>query len=72
MCIRYKIIAVFFCDVKRPSLIGAWSKIPVAHQKNAMRGKGSNDDIAKNNAISLVSQETAKKLVALINSKGIN
>ena len=37
-----------------------------------MRGKGSNNDIAKNNAISLVSQETAKKLVALINSKGIN
>ena len=36
-----------------------------------MRGKGSNNDIAKNNAISLVSQETAK-LVALINSKGIN
>ena len=37
-----------------------------------MRGKGSNNDIAKNNAISLVSQETAKKLVSLINSKGIN
>ena len=37
-----------------------------------MRGKGSNNDIAKNNALSKVSQETAKKLVALINSKGIN
>ncbi len=37
-----------------------------------MRGKGSNNDIAKNNALSLVSKETAKKLVALINSKGIN
>lgn len=37
-----------------------------------MRGEGSNNDIAKNNALSLVSQETAKKLVALINSKGIN
>ena len=37
-----------------------------------MRGNGSNNDIAKNNALSLVSKETAKKLVALINSKGIN
>ena len=37
-----------------------------------MRGKGSNNDIAKNNAINLVAKETAKKLVALINSKGIN
>ena len=37
-----------------------------------MRGKGSNNDIAKNNALKLVSGETAKKLVALINSKGIN
>ncbi len=37
-----------------------------------IRGKGSNNDIAKNNALSKVSQETAKKLVALINSKGIN
>ena len=37
-----------------------------------MRGEGSNNDIAKNNALSLVSQETAKKLVSLINSKGIN
>ena len=37
-----------------------------------MRGKGSNNDIAKNNAINLVAKETAKRLVALINSKGIN
>ena len=37
-----------------------------------MRGKGSNNDIAKNNALSLVSKSTAEKLVALINSKGIN
>ena len=37
-----------------------------------MRGKGSNNDIAKNNALNLVATETAKKLVALINSKGIN
>jgi hypothetical protein len=36
------------------------------------RAEGSNNDIAKNKALSLVSQETAKKLVALINSKGIN
>jgi len=37
-----------------------------------MRGKGSSNDIAKNNAINLVSKKTAEKLVALINSKGIN
>jgi len=37
-----------------------------------MRGQGSNNDLAKNNALSLVSTETAKQLVALINSKGIN
>ena len=37
-----------------------------------MRGKGSNSDIAKNNALSLTSKATAQKLVALINSKGIN
>ena len=37
-----------------------------------MRGKGSNNDIAKNNALSLAAKSTAEKLVALINSKGIN
>ena len=37
-----------------------------------MRGQGSSNDIAKNNAINLVSKKTAQKLVALINSKGIN
>ena len=37
-----------------------------------MRGQGSNNDMAKNNALSLVSKSTAEKLVALINSKGIN
>ena len=36
------------------------------------RGKGSDSEIAKNNALSLTSKATAKKLVALINSKGIN
>lgn len=37
-----------------------------------MRGQGSSTDIAKNNAINLVAKSTAEKLVALINSKGIN
>ena len=37
-----------------------------------MRGEGSSNDIAKNNAINLVAKATAEKLVALINSKGIN
>ena len=37
-----------------------------------MKGQGSTNDIAKNNAINLVSKKTAEKLVALINSKGIN
>ena len=37
-----------------------------------MRGQGATSDQAKNNAINKVSKETAKKLVALINSKGIN
>ena len=37
-----------------------------------MRGQGSSSDMAKNNAINKVSIATAKKLVALINSKGIN
>jgi hypothetical protein len=37
-----------------------------------MRGQGSDNSIAKNNAINSVAKETAKKLVALINSKGIN
>ena len=37
-----------------------------------MRGKGTSTDIAKNNAINLVAKATAEKLVALINSKGIN
>ena len=37
-----------------------------------MRGIGSNNDIAKNNALSSVAKSTAEKLVALINSKGIN
>ena len=37
-----------------------------------MRGQGSDNSIAKNNAINKVAKETAKKLVALINSKGIN
>ena len=37
-----------------------------------MRGQGSSNDIAKSNAINLVSKKTAEKLVALINSKGIN
>jgi len=36
------------------------------------RGEGSSSDIAKNNAINLVAKATAEKLVALINSKGIN
>ena len=36
------------------------------------RGKGSDSEIAKNNAISVTSKATAQKLVALINSKGIN
>ena len=36
------------------------------------RGKGADSEIAKNNAISLTAKATAKKLVALINSKGIN
>ncbi len=36
------------------------------------RGTGPNNDIAKNNALNSVSKSTAKKLVALINSKGIN
>ena len=34
--------------------------------------KKINNDMAKNNALSLVSKSTAEKLVALINSKGIN
>lgn len=33
---------------------------------------GSNNDIAKNNALNFVSEKTARELVALINSKGIN
>ena len=37
-----------------------------------MRGQGSDNSVAKNNAINKVAKETAKKLVALINSKGIN
>ena len=37
-----------------------------------MRGQGSSNDIAKSNAINVVSKKTAEKLVALINSKGIN
>ena len=37
-----------------------------------MRGQGSNTDIAKNNAINSTAKATAEKLVALINSKGIN
>ena len=37
-----------------------------------MRGQGATSDMAKNNAINKVAIETAKKLVALINSKGIN
>ena len=37
-----------------------------------VRGQGATSDMAKNNAINKVSKETAKKLVALINSKGIN
>ena len=37
-----------------------------------MRGLGSSNDIAKNNAINEVAKATAEKLVALINSKGIN
>ena len=36
------------------------------------RGQGSDNSIAKNNAINAVAKNTAKKLVALINSKGIN
>ncbi len=44
--------------------------------KNLLSGKwvgeGSNNDMAKNNALSSVAKSTAKKLVALINSKGIN
>ena len=37
-----------------------------------IRGKGSNNDIAKNNAIALASKEAGKRIVALINSKGLN
>src|SRR6056300_1750251 len=37
-----------------------------------MRGLGSSTDIAKNNAINSVATATAEKLLALINSKGIN
>jgi len=37
-----------------------------------MRGQGSNTDSAKNNAINSTAKATAEKLVALINSKGIN
>ena len=37
-----------------------------------MRGQGATSDQAKNNAINKVAIETAKQLVALINSKGIN
>ena len=36
------------------------------------RREGSNNDIAKNNALNTVAVQTAKELVALINSKGIN
>jgi len=36
------------------------------------KGEGASSDIAKNNAINLVAKATAEKLVALINSKGIN
>ena len=35
-------------------------------------GQGSDSEIAKNNGINKTAQKTAKKLVALINSKGIN
>ena len=37
-----------------------------------MKGKGNNNDIAKNNAIAAASKETGKRIVALINSKGLN
>jgi len=37
-----------------------------------IRGKGSNNDIAKNNAIASASKEAGKRIVALINSKGLN
>ena len=37
-----------------------------------MRGKGSDSASAKANALNLVAKDTGKKLVALINSKGIN
>ena len=36
------------------------------------RGEGSNNDIAKNNAIANTSKEAGKRIVALINSKGLN
>ena len=36
------------------------------------KGQGSDSEIAKNNGINKTAQKTAKKLVALINSKGIN
>ena len=36
------------------------------------KGEGTSTDIAKTNAINLVAKATAEKLVALINSKGIN
>jgi len=37
-----------------------------------MKGKGNNNDIAKNNAIAAASKEAGKRIVALINSKGLN
>ena len=37
-----------------------------------MRRQGSTNDMAKSNAINAAAKQTAKKLVALINSKGIN
>ena len=36
------------------------------------KGEGANNDIAKNNALNTASEKTARELVALINSKGIN
>ena len=33
---------------------------------------GNNNDIAKNNAIAAASKEAGKRIVALINSKGLN
>ena len=63
-------VAVSYAEISRlgngdPVSLGTISGIQARQQ-------GSNNDIAKNNALSVVAKDAAKELVALINSKGIN